>query len=337
MIFKGQQRVDASREKVWLALNDPLIIKQCIEGCESIVTASDDVWEMVVSASVGPVKARFRGTLEFQGRETLKRYRLKGRGEGGAVGLGEMELEVVLEDVDGGTLLHYDVVASVRGKLAQIGARLIGSAANRLIENFFVRFVEILTQVTVDDKKLADFWSHKDAPILTHSTIAKTKVELVVNGSPVSKTIDNRTLLVDFLRRDLGLTGTHVGCDTSQCGACTIQLNGEAVKSCTQLVVQANGSEVITIEGLSDGQDLSPLQEAFIQCHGLQCGFCTPGMIMAADALLSSGQKINYSSISKALKGNLCRCTGYYNIVKAVMQAAKKINEVERTIDGVVS
>ena len=148
-------------------------------------------------------------------------------------------------------------------------------------------------------------------------------VRLTVNGQQVEREVEPRRLLVDFLRVDLGLTGTHVGCDTSQCGACTVLLDGQAIKSCTMLAVQAQGATVKTIEGMAatDGT-LHPLQQAFMDCHGLQCGFCTPGMIMASASLLASNPQPDEAAIEKALEGNLCRCTGYANIVQAVRQAA---------------
>ena len=148
-------------------------------------------------------------------------------------------------------------------------------------------------------------------------------VRLTVNGQQVEREVEPRRLLVDFLRVDLGLTGTHVGCDTSQCGACTVLLDGQAIKSCTMLAVQAQGATIKTIEGMAatDGT-LHPLQQAFMDCHGLQCGFCTPGMIMASASLLASNPQPDEAAIEKALEGNLCRCTGYANIVQAVRQAA---------------
>lgn len=148
-------------------------------------------------------------------------------------------------------------------------------------------------------------------------------VRLTVNGQQVEREVEPRRLLVDFLRVDLGLTGTHVGCDTSQCGACTVLLDGQAIKSCTMLAVQAQGATIKTIEGMAaaDGA-LHPLQQAFMDCHGLQCGFCTPGMIMASASLLASNPQPDEAAIEKALEGNLCRCTGYANIVQAVRQAA---------------
>jgi carbon-monoxide dehydrogenase small subunit len=150
-----------------------------------------------------------------------------------------------------------------------------------------------------------------------------TQVHLTINGEAVSRDLDDRTLLVEFIRKDLGLTGTHVGCDTSQCGACTVHLDGVAVKSCSVLAAQASGGEVVTIEGLAPAPDaLGPVQEAFVACHGLQCGFCTPGMIMAVDHYLTVDGRLDDASICHGLEGNICRCTGYVNIIEAVRHAA---------------
>jgi carbon-monoxide dehydrogenase small subunit len=151
-------------------------------------------------------------------------------------------------------------------------------------------------------------------------------LQLTVNGQAVTADLPPQTLLVDLLRGPLALTGTHVGCDTSQCGACTVLLDGQAVKSCSVLALQAQGRSVTTVEGLASttpaGTTLHPLQEAFIACHGLQCGFCTPGMIMSAACLLKNNPQPSDEQIAEALEGNLCRCTGYVNIVAAVRQAA---------------
>lgn len=149
------------------------------------------------------------------------------------------------------------------------------------------------------------------------------KVSFSVNGGEVSGDVEPRTLLVDFLRNDLGMTGTHVGCDTSQCGACVIHMDGRSVKSCTLLAVQAEGTKVTTIEGLADGDKLHPMQAAFREEHGLQCGFCTPGMIMSAIDLLQNNTDPTADEIRDWLEGNICRCTGYHNIVKSIQTAAK--------------
>ena len=147
-------------------------------------------------------------------------------------------------------------------------------------------------------------------------------VELTVNGKRVSAQVEARTLLTQLLRDKLGLTGTHVGCDTSQCGACVVHVDGKAVKACTMLAVQANGSSVTTIEGLAKGDVLHPMQEAFRDNHGLQCGFCTPGMVMSAIDLVKNNPNPSEEQIRDGLEGNICRCTGYHNIVKAVKAGA---------------
>ncbi len=148
------------------------------------------------------------------------------------------------------------------------------------------------------------------------------QISLEVNGKPIKADVAPNALLVEFLRQTLGLTGTHVGCDTSQCGACVVHVNGNSVKSCTMLAAQADGARVTTIEGLSAGSELHPVQAAFREAHGLQCGFCTPGMIMSAVDLLKKHPAPSESDIRTWLKGNICRCTGYHNIVKAVQMAS---------------
>ena len=150
-------------------------------------------------------------------------------------------------------------------------------------------------------------------------------VEMSVNGESHASEVEPRTLLVHHLRDELGLTGTNIGCDTSSCGACTIHVDGESVKSCTMLAVQANGAELTTIEGLANSSDdLHPMQQAFMECHGLQCGYCTPGMIMAATSLLNESPNPTEAQVREGLEGNLCRCTGYHNIVKSVLTCASK-------------
>ncbi|MBY0268630.1 MAG: (2Fe-2S)-binding protein [Burkholderiales bacterium] len=149
------------------------------------------------------------------------------------------------------------------------------------------------------------------------------KIELTVNGKKCSGEVEDRVLLANFLRDTLNLTGTHVGCDTSQCGACTVHVDGRAIKSCTLLAVQADGADVVTIEGLAKNGKLHPAQAAFTECHALQCGFCTPGMIMTTAALIKDTPNPTDEEIVHGLEGNLCRCTGYINIVKAVKRAAE--------------
>ncbi len=163
--------------------------------------------------------------------------------------------------------------------------------------------------------------------ITAEAEYAAVPISVTVNGVKRDAVVEPRTLLVYFLREQLGLTGTHVGCDTSQCGACTVHLDGRAVKSCTVLAVQANGAQVKTIEGLADGDSFHPVQMGFQEKHGLQCGYCTPGMIMTAVHLLETNPNPTDDEIKHALEGNLCRCTGYINIVESVKWAAEKMRK----------
>jgi carbon-monoxide dehydrogenase small subunit len=150
-------------------------------------------------------------------------------------------------------------------------------------------------------------------------------VSMTVNGKSVSAEVEPRTLLVQFLRENLGMTGTHVGCDTSQCGACVVHVNGESLKSCTMLAAQAEGADVATIEGLANGDELHPMQEAFRENHGLQCGFCTPGMVMSALDLVQKNPDPSEQEVREWLEGNFCRCTGYHNIVKSILAGAQAL------------
>jgi aerobic carbon-monoxide dehydrogenase small subunit len=153
-----------------------------------------------------------------------------------------------------------------------------------------------------------------------------SRIKLTVNGKPVSAEVEDRTLLVHLLRDHLGLTGTHIGCDTSQCGACTVHVDGRSVKSCTVLVGQADGTSITTIEGIAKGDELHPMQAAFRDNHGLQCGYCTPGMIMASiDIVNRHGPDLDEVTLRQELEGNICRCTGYHNIVKSVLDAAGRM------------
>lgn len=161
----------------------------------------------------------------------------------------------------------------------------------------------------------------------TIADMARINVNVTVNGKPRSASVEPRTLLVHFLRDELGLTGTHVGCDTSQCGACVVSVDGVTTKSCTRLAVQVEGSSIETIEGLAEGENYHPIQEAFWEMHGLQCGYCTPGMIMSARSLLERNPNPSEKEIRHELEGNMCRCTGYQNIVRSVQYAAEKMRE----------
>ncbi len=159
--------------------------------------------------------------------------------------------------------------------------------------------------------------------------MAKTEIKLTINGQEVTGTVEPRTLLIHFLREQLNLTGAHIGCETSHCGACTVDLNGKSVKSCTVFAVQADGGELLTVEGLAQGGELHALQAAFAEDHGLQCGFCTPGMLVRAQRLLQENPDPSEEEIRWGISGNLCRCTGYQNIVKAIRNAAEAMRQKE--------
>jgi carbon-monoxide dehydrogenase small subunit len=176
-------------------------------------------------------------------------------------------------------------------------------------------------------------WAGSPRTPLSGKDDRMTTVAMTVNGKPVTADIDGRTLLVQFLRENLRLTGTHVGCDTSQCGACVVHLDGHAVKACTILAVQCDGSQVTTIEGLANGAELHPMQAAFREHHGLQCGFCTPGMIMTAvDMVNRKGAALDEHTIRVELEGNLCRCTGYHNIVKSIAAGAAAMTQTPMSV-----
>ncbi len=159
--------------------------------------------------------------------------------------------------------------------------------------------------------------------------MAKTEIKLTVNGQEAAGTVEPRTLLIHFLRENLNLTGAHIGCETTHCGACTVDLNGKSVKSCTVFAVQADGGDILTVEGLAQGGELHPLQAAFAEDHGLQCGYCTPGMLIRAQRLLAENPDPSDEEIRWGISGNLCRCTGYQNIVKAIRNAAQAMRQKE--------
>ena len=262
-----------------------------------------------------------------------------------------------LSDTEGGTRLHYDVEAHVGGKMAQFGSRLIDGVAKGMADKFFASFAEAAAghgasaepfagaidgpqrlsrrrlrrgpagecarRIDAGRRRAASCSSEK---VMVEEDMGMVHVSMAVNGRRVSAEIDPRTLLVQFLRENLRLTGTHVGCDTSQCGACVVHVDGEAIKSCTALAASCEGENVTTIEGIAQGGKLHPMQQAFQDNHGLQCGFCTPGMIMSAiDLVNREGPNLDEAAIRHGLEGNICRCTGYHNIVKAVAQGAREM------------
>ena len=397
--MSGEYRISAPRARVWEALNDADILKQCIPGCESIEKISPTEFNAKVVAKVGPVKATFTGAVKLSDLVPPTSYKISGEGKGGAAGFAKGGAAVTLEEAGAETVLRYTAQGNVGGKLAQIGSRLIDGTAKKLADEFFGKLRGDRRRCSrsrrsrggaagrsrgrtlgaarahhgpsarrVDRRRGA---AHHPPPhhlcplgkpskprrnssprtltanhraehtrvnirvndarpralgppemLLQGGDMTAVTVSMTVNGKPVTATVEARTLLVQLLRESLSLTGTHVGCDTSQCGACTVHVNGRSVKSCTILAVQAEGADITTIEGLAKDGKLHPMQEAFQENHGLQCGFCTPGMVMSALDLVKHNANPSEREVREWLEGNICRCTGYHNIVKSILAGA---------------
>ena len=336
MTMTGEVTLPAERPKVWALLNDPEVLKSAIPGCQSLEKTGDNGFAAVVKTKIGPVSATFKGKVELSDIVPLVGYTIKGEGEGGIAGFAKGGAKVSLADAPGGTLLHYDVEATVGGKIAQLGSRLIDGVAKNMADKFFSNFAAAAADgvAQVGEANSASPSSdHGEAAADAAPKkswfgriIGMIHVSMAVNGRPASADVDPRTLLVQFLRENLRLTGTHVGCDTSQCGACVVHVDGRAIKSCTVLAASCEGAQVTTIEGLATNGKLHPMQQAFQDNHGLQCGFCTPGMIMAAvDLVNREGPNLDEAAIRHGLEGNICRCTGYHNIVKSIAQGAREM------------
>jgi aerobic carbon-monoxide dehydrogenase small subunit len=347
MKLGNELRVAAPRAVVWEALNDLEVLKQCVPGCEQLERVSDTELRMAVTTSIGPVRSRFAGTLVMSNVRPLEGYTLTGRVQGGAVGFAQGAADVSLRDDADATLLQYAVDSTVGGKLAQIGSRLVEGSAAKLADQFFGCLERAVAAKMSSPAAASAQAIPEAAPQRRHSCCSdaprelnlpgpagesrgmnanpprRYPVTLQVNGSHVSRNVEARSLLVEFLREELELTGTHVGCDTSQCGACTVLLDGRAIKSCTCLTATVDGCSVTTIEGLvGRDQALHPMQAAFKARHGLQCGFCTPGMVMSALEIVRRFGVPTERQAREALGGNLCRCTGYHGIVEAVLEGA---------------
>lgn len=312
MDISGDFQISAPRERVWDALNDAEILRQCIPGCQAIAWRSENELAATLLTKVGPVKANFTTVFSLTDLRPPASCRISGKARGGAAGFAHGHADVVLEGVEGATVLRYVARMQVGGKLAQVGSRLLDGTARKLAGEFFTRFATLLDPGTVPD-----------SPPMEQPAIGSFTVSLTLNGSAVTVDVAPRTLLVSLLREQLRLTGTHVGCDTSQCGACVVHVDGKSVKSCTMLAVQADGAAVTTIEALAEDGRLHPMQEAFREHHALQCGFCTPGMVMSALDLVARNPDPSEGEIREWLEGNLCRCTGYHNIVKAIAAGAQ--------------
>jgi len=274
-------------------------------------------YDAIADVKIGPVKASFKGKLTLSDLIENESFFLNIT-QNSKIGNVAGKVGINLKKLDANqTELSFDGKANFSGTLASKGARIISGVASSLTKQFFK---ELHTEI-----EARDFPEIKE-DIIKHSTrnsiSMSHEITIKLNGQDKSVTVESRDLLVDVLRDKLRLTGTHIGCDTSSCGTCTILMDGKAVKSCTILAVQADGESVQTVEGLATNGEMHPIQNGFKEEHGLQCGFCTPGMMMTAVDLLQRNSNPSESEIREALEGNFCRCTGYHNIVRAVQHAA---------------
>ena len=271
-------------------------------------------------AKVGPVKARFRTRIEVSNLNPPESYTLSGEGRGGAAGFASGSADVTLESAGGETVLRYTARIRPGGKIAQVGfaAHRWHRPQDRVGFLFPIR----------GSRYAGSAPRRGCAGQSTGVMRMSVNVSMNVNGRAVSEEVEDRTLLVEFLREDLRLTGTHVGCDTSQCGACVVHVGATRLKACHHARDSGPGADVITIEGLADNGTLHPMQEAFRQNHGLQCGFCTPGMVMSALDLVARNPDPTDKEVREWLEGNLCRCTGYHNIVKSILAVRPQCAEV---------
>ena len=345
MTMTGEVTLPAGRPKVWALLNDPEVLKSSIPGCESLEKTGENGFAAVVKTKIGPVSATFKGKVELSDIVPLVGYTIKGEGEGGIAGFAKGGAKVSLADAPDG---H---AAALRrrgdGRRQDRPARL-ASRRRRREEHGRQIFRQFRGRGRPRPGRLGGAGgstgrrarpggriagrcalcaaSAYNEHVLVQEDMGMVHVSMAVNGRQASADVDPRTLLVQFLRENLRLTGTHVGCDTSQCGACVVHVDGRAIKSCTVLAASCEGAQVTTIEGLAANGKLHPMQQAFQDNHGLQCGFCTPGMIMASvDLVNREGPNLDEAAIRHGLEGNICRCTGYHNIVKAIVQGAREM------------
>ena len=311
MHFEGEHKLEVPRQIVWKLLNDPEVLSRCTPGLKELILQEEDTYKANFHIKMGPINSTFEGQLRVREKIPLKSYRFLVDVDA-KIGIVAADMRIGIEKDGSGTIVRFSGGGNLSGKMARMGQRVLTGVARMFTKKFF----QGLEGAVPDDPGRMR---------LTGGDFMKVPVKMTVNGTTYEQGVEPRTTLVAHLRENLGLTGTHVGCDTSGCGACTVLHNGNAVKSCTLLAVQAQGAEITTVEGLAQDDKLHPVQEGFHQEHGLQCGFCTPGMIMSSVDLLSRNPNPSDKEIRHALEGNFCRCTGYENIVRSVKHAAAKM------------
>ena len=321
---------------MWALLNDPAVLKACIPGCQSLEKTGDNGFAAVVKAKIGPVAATFKGKVELSDIVPEVSYRIAGEGEGGVAGFAKGAAKVSLADAEGGTLLRYDVEAHVGGKMAQLGSRLIDGVAKGMADKFFASFAEAAGGQAAPAAPAAEprrsravrrrSASHPEEDVMAQEDLGMVHVSMAVNGRQVSAEVDPQDPARAVPARE-SAPDRH---------ACRLRhlavrrLRRPCRRRGDQVLHGAGGDlrrrDVTTIEGLAHDGKLHPMQQAFQDNHGLQCGFCTPGMIMAAiDLVNREGPNLDEAAIRHGLEGNICRCTGYHNIVKAVAQGAREM------------
>ena len=314
MHFEGTHKFPMGTRLVWALLNDPGVLARATPGIKELVAYEPDRYDAHFHIKLGPINSVFKGKLDVVDKITLRRYKLVVNVDA-PIGVVQAAVIIALQREDDGTVVSFTGDGQLSGKLARMGQRVLTGVARMFTKQFF----KAIGKETPGEEILAALGSFSGGERMA------VPIKVTVNGKVHEHEVEPRQLLVQYLRETLGLTGTHVGCDTSNCGSCTIHVDGKSVKACTLLAVQADGATVRTVEGLADGDTLHPIQEGFNQEHGLQCGFCTPGMIMTSLELLENNADPGDAEIRHALEGNFCRCTGYENIVRSVKYAAAKM------------
>ena len=321
MELTGRESFKATREQIWGILMDTPTLARITPGISRLEEIGENVYDAIADVKIGPVKSSFKGKLTLTDIVENDSFFLNVT-QNSKIGNVAAKVGInLMEEGPNQTALGFDGKANFSGTLAGKGARILSGVASSLTKQFFASLAEEIEARDFPEVKPAK--TQNKSNVNSHSMSHDIKIFL--NGKEQHVNVESRDLLVDVLRDKLRLTGTHIGCDTSSCGACTILVNGKAVKSCTMLAVQADDTTVQTVEGLATADGFHPIQEGFKEEHGLQCGFCTPGMMMTAVDLLQRNSNPSEHEIREALEGNFCRCTGYHNIVRAVQHAASNM------------
>ena len=303
---------------------DPITLAKITPGISRLEILEVDVYDAIAEVKIGPVKGSFKGKLSLIDKVKPEAFSLV-VDQKSKIGNVDAKVDIKLDTVSAyESAISFDGKANMSGVLASKGARVMSGVASSLTKQFFTALRKEISE-TEFENTTSNLEIKNTINQSSNKSTMSHDIELLINGKKHNITVESRALLSNVLREQLRLTGTHIGCDTSSCGACTVLIDGKAIKSCTLLTVQADGLAVTTVEGLSENGTMHPIQEGFKEEHGLQCGFCTPGMMMTSIDLLNRNSNPTESEIREALEGNFCRCTGYHNIVRAVQHAAEKM------------